>query len=628
MRRELFDYTIAAKPYGLNKAVMAHCLGSIKITLCKRVTMQIKIKDQYKSIKKCEFELPSFSVLTGKNGSGKSHLLEVLANNSLSEVYHDGKIVKNILHKKFSELIPEIQESCDWSLIPGHIKNMWNEFNKIKNSEKIIGKNITNESFLAMIGDKNLKLFVSKVIDDTKEDFINLTEDDFSDYFDMFFMGKGGLFHTRLAIIFKNYHRMWIENDQEKYYKEKGMRNRRFILSDEEFIEKHGQPPWELVNNIFNELGISYEANNPVGTRLDSSFILKFRDKKENIDIQSKDFSTGEKVLLSLAVAIYNNSDNFEKPELLLIDEPDAALHPSMSKKMINVLYKNIYEENRIPVIITTHSPTTVIASEGITIYQLLRGDSIPRKTSTQEAIEILSGEIPFLKISNEKRRQVFVESKYDVRYYELISNILARTEPLPSEPIFIAVRTSNGSNCTDVINIVKNLSGNGNDQVYGIIDWDLTNTESGKIIVLGGNKRYSIENYLLDPLLMGLFFIRERDKDINYFGEISFRTYSEASKMTEDDAQKIIDKIISDLNLLTSNIVEYQLSNNYTLKISKEFLEHQGHKLESLYKVKFTFLKRHQKEDELKIDIINKVINDYPQFTPSELFDTIKKIK
>lgn len=555
-------------------------------------------------------------------------MLEALANNGLTEIYNDERVVKNIVYKKFNELIPEIQDNCDSNLITTHIKNMWKEFDRIRINSQSSDKKATNEYVIKKIADNNIKVFVIKIFNDTKKHFSDLIEDDFFNHFDMSSMGRISIFHTRLAVIFKYYHRMLLENLMEKCYQENGMQSGRMVLNDEEFVEKYGLPPWEFVNNIFNELDIPYEVNNPIGTRLDSNFILRFKDKQENIEITSNDFSTGEKVLLSLAIAIYNNKDNFKKPELLLIDEPDAALHPSMSKKMINVLYKKIYEENKIPVIITTHSPTTVIASEGISIYQLSRGNSIPQKISTQQAVEILAGDIPFLKISNEKRRQVFVESKYDVKYYESISNILARIEPLPSEPVFIPVRTSNGSNCSDVINIVKKLSESGNDQVYGIIDFDLKNTESGKIIVLGRNNRYSIENYLLDPLLMGLFFIREGKKDINYFGEISFRTYPEASKMTKDDAQKIIDKIILYLNLSTSDTVDYQLFNNWTLKVSKGFIQHQGHELESLYKDKFQFLNSYQKENELKMDIINKLINDYPQFTPLELFDTIKKIR
>ena len=89
---------------------------------------------------------------------------------------------------------------------------------------------------------------------------------------------------------------------------------------------------------------------------------------------------------MSLALAIYNTASEFGKPELLLIDEPDAGLHPSMSQMMVKVLNENIVMENKIPTIISTHSPTTVIATEGISIYQLERGIGTPKKTSIQSA--------------------------------------------------------------------------------------------------------------------------------------------------------------------------------------------------------------------------------------------------
>src|SRR5690606_16975334 len=125
------------------------------------------------------------------------------------------------------------------------------------------------------------------------------------------------------------------------------------------------------------------------------------------------------------------------KPDLLLIDEPDAPLHPSMSKKMVEILKNKIVELSEIPVIITSHSPTTIICCDGSAVYKMERGTPIPIKTSVQDAIETLSSDIPFLKISNDNRRQVFVESKYDVKYYELITNILNRIETIPSEPIY-----------------------------------------------------------------------------------------------------------------------------------------------------------------------------------------------
>ena len=245
-----------------------------------------------------------------------------------------------------------------------------------------------------------------------------------------------------------------------------------------------------------------------------------------------------------------------------------------------------------------------------------------------QEAVEILSTDIPFLRISNERRRQVFVESKYDVSYYELLTNIFGRLTTFPSEPIFIPARTSNGSNCTDVIEVVSNLFTNGNDQIYGIIDWDLNNNSKNRILVLGENDRYAIENYLLDPLLMGLLFIRENKIPIADFGGLSFAAYSQAINLKIEDAQLIIDKILTDLDLQSENKRTYKLFNNWELQITKEFNEHQGHDLEKLYKTKFQFLNFYRREDSLKKDVIEKVINDHPSFAPIELSETIMKIE
>lgn len=272
------------------------------------------------------------------------------------------------------------------------------------------------------------------------------------------------------------------------------------------------------MNRILTETNIPYEVNNPEGDRLDSNFVFKLKDRAGGFEISSADLSTGEKVLMSLALAIYNTGGDLGKPDVLLIDEPDAGLHPSMSKMMVKVLKEHIVQENNIHTVISTHSPTTVIASEGIAIYQLIRGNSTPTKIPIQDAVELLSSDIPFLRISNERRRQIFVESKYDVIYYELLTNIYGRLETLPAEPIFIPARTSNGSNCTDVIDVVNNLYSNGNEQIYGIIDWDLNNSPTNRVLVLGHGERYAIENFLLDPLLMGILMIREKNSYIRFW--------------------------------------------------------------------------------------------------------------
>jgi ABC-type multidrug transport system ATPase subunit len=594
--------------------------------------MEIQINQKHKSINPpCSFELPQFSVLTGKNGSGKTHLLEAMADLTKSQITINGHTLNNIRYIGFNGLNPNITETCDPQTIVQHIKSSYNTFlpqvERMKQSEP---DNRNYKRVFDYIGNNNTALFsyITKVIEKTQKEFDTLTEEDFADHFDISFLGQNDFFTAQFALIFKNYHRRKEENDFNEYYASRGEPFARPYLSKQEFELKFGIPPWDFVNRILEETNIPYEVNSPLGTRADSNFTFKLKDRIQGFEISSMDLSTGEKVLMSLALAIYNTGGDMGKPDLLLLDEPDAGLHPSMSKKMVDVLNKNIVIENNIPTIISTHSPTTIIASEGISIYQMVRGNNIPTKIPTQQAVEILSSDVPFLKISNERRRQVFVESKYDVNYYELLTNILSKIAPLQSEPIFLPARTSIGSNCTDVIDIVTNLSNNGNDQVYGIIDWDTVNPIQNRVLVLGENDRYSIENYLLDPLLMGVLFIRERNFDFTYFGITELSKYSDLDKLTIEQAQLIIDKVLSDLGLFTANIAQTVTVEGWQLNITNEFNLHQGHNLETLYKTKYPFLKAYHRENSLKIEVLEKVINDYPNLTPKKLLEIIQMIK
>lgn len=473
--------------------------------------MKISIIKKHKSIDLCEFELPNFTVLTGKNGSGKTHLLEAMSVNNTSKIEVKGKLVKNIKYIGFNGLNPNVQETCDPTTITQFIKSVWNDFSSIKDRLHLNSDNIINNDIIFnYMGDGNKKNYLRKTIEDTSKLFIDLTEGDFIESFDISFMGNNDFLVAQFAVIFKQYHLRLDENNYNRFKYSEGQSISKSVLSDEEFSEKYGTPPWEFINSILSRTGVPYEVNNPIKLNRDETFVFKLIDTKRGFEISATDLSTGEKVLMSLALAIYSLGDDYGKPDILLIDEPGAPLHPSMSKVMIDVLKDEIVDKNNIPVVITTHSPTTVICTEGTSIFQKERETNEPLPISVQEAIEILSSDIPFLKISNEKRRQVMVESKNDVVFYELLSNILARKENLPSSPIFFQAGSPKGSNCQDVKRIVMDLSSAGNDQIYGIIDWDRENKPEGKVLVLGENERYAIENYLLDPLEMGLLLIRE----------------------------------------------------------------------------------------------------------------------
>lgn len=593
--------------------------------------IEISIEKKYKSLGvPCNFEIPSFCIITGINGSGKTHLLEALSNKSISKIHVNGKLADNRKYLSFNELNPKIEEICDPSTISVYVKDVWRKFRDLRENAFRRGKDANIQQLLRMVGvgDPNTRKYIRKTYESSGKTIESLTESDFFECFDISFIGENDLLKANFALLFKNYHKLQEENRINHYYQSMGYDDNRDSLSEQAFKEKFGEPPWILLNQLMDEIKLPYMVNSPVGDRFDSSFTFKLIDKLQGFEISSNELSTGEKTLMSLLLAIYNTNIESFKPDFILIDEPDAGLHPSFSSLMVRVLKEYIVEKSKIPVIITSHSPATIISSEGSAIFQMKRGGFAPERISTQKAIEDLTSDVPFLKISTEKRRAIFVESQHDANYYELLVNIYSRFGNTQIEPVFLPARSSNGSNCSDVIEIVESLYKIGNDQVYGIIDWDLVNKSSERVWVLGGSERYAIENYLLDPLLMGILFIRENKVSISEFKGLSMNAYAEFSNMTIDEAQIIINEILKRLDMSISESVNYQSFNNWKLEIAKEFTTKQGHELEKLYKSKFPFLKSYRRESELKIDVIQKVISDYPIYAPIALSEIIFQLK
>ena len=81
--------------------------------------MKVSIKKYHKSIHVIQdFELPDFVVLTGKNGSGKSHLMEAMT-------------------QPFNGLNPHVDELCEYLGLTNNRKQVWNNLkNYLQDFEK------------------------------------------------------------------------------------------------------------------------------------------------------------------------------------------------------------------------------------------------------------------------------------------------------------------------------------------------------------------------------------------------------------------------------------------------------------------------------------------------------------
>lgn len=591
--------------------------------------MRIRLVKEYKSIPAgLEFDLPDFCILTGRNGSGKSHLLEAIANRQMSQVISDGKILTNILHVGYNALNPQINDRCESHQLVQTASSWWSQINQIIQHYKdhYLGKRVFNDIFNEYIiprfnenlpRDSVLRMVLKK----TNKNLEDIVESDIFENMNFSEGNDGSLFFTQCAMIFKSYHMRWERNKFNKFLNTEEKTDKYPVIDDECFIKKFGPAPWVLINEILERAKLPYEFPSPGLSNPELAYTLKLVDRTTGNDISVNDLSSGEKVLMSLALAIYNVGEGGVRPELLLLDEPDAPLHPQYSHLMIETLIETLVERAGVKVVMTTHSPTTVAIAPDNSVYEISRDAKIPAMISPGKAVTVLTQGIDFLRVSYEKRRQVFVESKYDVAYFEKLFDTLNRRRKFSYQPIFMEPH-SGTSNCTDVINIVDKLRNTGNDLVWGIIDFDEGNVARDTILVLGEGRRYAIENYLLDPLYVVLALIRYGKATYLDFGVSTQVSYPDAAYLTESECQILIDNFLTALEITLNDLVPVTLENGYHLNYPQAFLLHQGHNYETLIQSKFTELRaisRGQGDSALKLGLA-EVIAEFPQFLPVEI--------
>lgn len=606
--------------------------------------MEVTIKQPHKSISsKVEFELPLFTVLTGENGSGKTHLFEAISNSKANQIIVDGKVLKAISYIPFGGLNPQVDQQCDPAQISQRVKQVWQEIYQAQQRLKTTN-NLSNEygtieedPIFHQIRNTQYKDALIAISNQTGTMPSKLTEDIVADRISMMDLSGNNMFNTQFALIFKSYHVRYLDNLLNKVYQDQGVSDASPYLTDEEFKKDYGEAPWIFVNSILEQLRLPYNVNDPMGTKRDSTFNFKLIHNISGIEISTNDLSTGEKTLMSLALAIYNSTGKGDRADILILDEPDAPLHPSMSKLMLAIIEEEIVKKHGIPVLLSTHSPTTVACTPANALYKLTLDDKKPQQCNLEDSMKILTYGIPNLRVSTESRRQVFVEHSYDVTYYESLFDIISRKVEFTTTPQFLPPHTLSGSNCSAVIEITRKLRDMGNRQVYGLIDWDLKNTPEDQIILLGSGKRYAIENYIFEPHFLGLYLIHKKFASPEELGLQGCKSYLDVIKRiscSNEDLQILANKVESKISWETDEEIkeESKLIGGWSLNIRRDVYTTQGHKLEDICKEAWPMLNRVRENNDgdatLKKDIINTVMNDFPELISQDLADTIEQFK
>lgn len=412
-------------------------------------------------------------------------------------------------------------------------------------------------------------------------------------------------------------------------------------LSNEEFIQKLGIPPWEQLSELLKGFNLPYKVCEP-NFDISRAASLCFEDvnNPNNSQIKASDLSSGEQVLLRFALSIFNYIPEQAKvilPKILLLDEMDASLHPEMVQKWLQVIQEYLVKEKQIKVMLTTHSPTTVALVPDDSLYEMIRNEAPPKKISKQEALNHLTVGVPTLAIDFSGQRQVFVESDTDVAVYGSIFEQMKGRWKCSRSLSFIStgVRKDNieqNTGCAVVKKVVESLRGSGNQSVFGLIDWDQKNNPQDGIKIVGHNEYYTLENILLEPVLIGILVIV---KKIEGFPEINI-SLRDFESITNDKLQKISDIIVQDFmqknaQTLTGTSVRCRLT-NFSIDIDQAYRNIKGHDLEGMLVQTYPKLRnieelKHGKAGDFSKAIIKWVLNDYYEFYPIAIKDIIMQI-
>lgn len=399
--------------------------------------MKLKYISTHKSLNQFnEVDLADLTVLTGYNGSGKSHLLESI---------NEGKSILDAI--QYSEIVLfdyktfylENEKAFNNQQLNQEKQNAWKIFSQASNP------NIRNTliSYRNLLGNENYQKIIilakgKPFLSLRKRDFSDanlfakyneykerfytffrmpkiknfeeskglkslalkmthtieqLDEDDFFDHYTPVVL-KNNFLPSQIGKLFLDY---WYKYQMYEYKLIKQNNKYQPEVYRKSFEEKHGPRPWELISTILENFdSFHYNINNPEDLTIEPfrtrTFSLTLTHRTKNVQIPFSNLSSGEKILFSLVLSIYKSVGDRLFPSAILLDEVDASLHPSQIQNLLEVMNDVFINQNNVKVIIATHSPTTIALAEEDNIYVVNRsGKNRIEKQTKQEALKILS---------------------------------------------------------------------------------------------------------------------------------------------------------------------------------------------------------------------------------------------
>ena len=451
--------------------------------------MKLKYINNYKSIgpdiKSCleSLDFPDLSIVTGINGSGKTHLLEAIAKKqviiSVEDIPDYGPITYFNYQTFILDYLSDKQKIQPIWIAGGHNKFMLvtqqlspqiqqiNNFAGNLQAAKAIRENIYN----AILNNKG------SLLKDLKKKLISMeltesSEKEFERLINNFYNSVKELFKKEAATNFKMLKDAIVTgivpgygeshlgknlfNNVKNYFKNKAEAQLDALESGtfdiEEYEEKHGINPLALFNQVLESFscnGYLFDKNFPYRSKqlvkMNHNEFNKLRynpfliAKNNQITIGIESLSSGEKTLLALASIIHKQLQKSQGDFIngvLLLDEIDTNLHPSMIKNMLKAINDIFVKKYMMKTIMVTHSPTTVALAPDDSLFIMdvknNTGKRIKKATKAEalntltEGYATLESGIELIKFGKEKELVILTEG-HNVAYIEKAIDLLAK---------------------------------------------------------------------------------------------------------------------------------------------------------------------------------------------------------
>ena len=401
------------------------------------------------------------------------------------------------------------------------------------------------------------------------------------------------------------------------------------------FVEKFGIAPWEQISTILDTFGLNYRVAPPPPRTFDPVTLYFERLDRPDTYVGFNDLSAGEKVLVILAVGLLNVDPTravVRRPQLLLLDEIDASLHPAVLHQWMTTIRERVVGELGIPCIMTTHSPVTVALAPEASLFEMGL-DSVPlRKIAQREALNKLTVGLPSMNADFTQRRQVFVEAEGDAQAYDELHSLIKAELQLPCSLSFLSTgikrdKEESGTGCAAVVSVVDKLTSFGNLSTFGLLDWDGKTEPRGRIHVLAQDTHYAFDNVILHPLLVGLLLIRDKKSPA-----AELPRFGGADGLEVVDLQRISDAVENKLSFpdgLPAGRAAVHFMGGVAIETRQAFLHCNGHTMEDEIEAAFPAVKAYtgRGRGKLALAVVKHVIGDYPNFCPQPIVDAFRQL-